>query len=231
MIKSMLSPCPGVGAWRSLVCAGSLPLSDAVGGGSDFPPSSPLVVASSAGGGPACSASCGRRTGFLTPERAMPVLLNPTTSTGIGTKEVRGNASSVRPRWNDPDESNTRGSHEFDLKCLAIGTVYADFFSCWGALTSVTSVDFMLYTGSPSRVCSPSIRATVIITGLMRNTVPSASRYSLHTSFDSNTSTSFGACPVSSAPSFTYVLTGSRVSHPPASHSRRRLSGVDSGSG
>src|SRR6516162_5660551 len=215
MIKSMLSPCPGVGAWRSLVCAGSLPLSDAVGGGSDFPPSSPLVVASSAGGGPACSASCVRRTGFLTPERAMPVLLNPTTSTGIGTNEVRGNASSVRPRWNDPDESDTRGSHEFDLKCLAIGTVYADFFSSWGALTSVTSVDFILYTGSPSSVCSPSIRATVIITGLMRSTVPSASRYSLHTSFDSNTSTSFGACPVS-APSFTYFLTGSRVKDPPA---------------
>jgi len=183
--------------------AGSLPLSGAVGGGSDFACSSPLDAPSSAGGGLGCATTCGGRTGFLAPVRAIPLLLNPTTSTGIGTNEVRVNASSVRPRWTDPDETDTRGAQEFDLKCLAIGTDYADFLSSWGALTSVTSVDFILYTGSPSSVCSPSIRATMIITGLIRNTVPSASRYSLHTSLDSNTSTSFGACPVSNAPSFT----------------------------
>src|SRR6516162_1599743 len=100
---------------------------------------------------------------FLTPVRAIPVLLNPTTSTGTGTIEVRGDASSDRPRWTDPDEPDTRGAHESDLKCLAIGADYADFFSSWGALTSVTSVDFMLYTGSPSSVCSPSI--TYVLTG------------------------------------------------------------------
>src|SRR5437899_4234416 len=40
--------------------------------------------------------------------------------------------------------------------------------------------------------------------GLMRNTVPSARRYSLHTSLASSTSTSFGMCAASDAPSFTY---------------------------
>src|SRR5215468_1654392 len=203
MINSMLSPCPGAGARRSLDGAVSLPLSGAVGDGSELACGSPLDTPSSAGDGLDCPATCGGRTAFLAPVTAIPLLLNPTTSTGIGTNEVRVNASSVRPWLIAPDETDTRGAQEFDLKCLAIGTDYADFLSSWGALTSVTSVDFILYTGSPSSVCSPSIRATMIITGLIRNTVPSASRYSLHTSLDSNTSTSFGACPVSNAPSFT----------------------------
>src|SRR5215470_16011867 len=228
MIKSMLSPCPEPGARRSLAGACSPTSPAAAGGGSDFACGSPLDAGSSVGGGLGGATTCGDRIGLRAPVIAIPLLLNPTTSTGIGTNEVRVNASSVRPWWTAPDETDSRGAQELDLKCLAIGTDYADFLSSCGALTSVTSVDFILYTGSPSSVCSPSIRATMIITGLIRNTVPSASRYSLHTSLDSNTSTSFGACPASNAPSFTYFLTGSRVRDPPASHSRRRLSGIDS---
>src|SRR5215469_15007862 len=208
MINSMLSPCPGAGARRSLGGAVSLPLSGAIGDSSELACGSPPDAPSSAGDGLDCGATCGGRTAFLAPVTAIPLLLNPTTSTGIGTNEVRINASSVRPWLIAPDETDSRGAHAFDLKCLAIGTDYADFLSSWGALTSVTSVDFILYTGSPSSVCSPSIRDIVIITGLMRSTVPSAKRYSLHTSLDSNTSTSFGACPVSNAPSLTYFLTG-----------------------
>src|SRR5207247_2441694 len=47
--------------------------------------------------------------------------------------------------------------------------------------------------------------------GLMRNTVPSASRYSLHTSLASNTSTSLGVWAASDAPSFTQFLARFRV--------------------
>src|SRR5437870_2953535 len=60
------------------------------------------------------------------------------------------------------------------------------------------------------------------MTGLMRNTVPSASRYSLHTSLASSTSTSFGMCAASDAPSFTYVLARFRVR-------RSRLLGLGNG--
>ena len=47
--------------------------------------------------------------------------------------------------------------------------------------------------------------------GLMRNIVPSASRYSLHTSLASSTSTSFGMCAASGSSVVHLFLTGFRV--------------------
>ena len=99
MIKSMLSPCPDEAVERrSFAGAGGLPSSGAAAGGSELATASPPTVLSSAGGEAACSTTSGGRRGFLRPVRAMPVLLNPTMSTGTGTSEVRGDASSVRPR-------------------------------------------------------------------------------------------------------------------------------------
>lgn len=72
------------------------------------------------------------------------MLLKPRTNIGIGTKAFRAGVSSLRPRSIDPAEQDTRDVHEFDLACWAMGGAYADFFSSCGALTSVTSVDFML---------------------------------------------------------------------------------------
>src|SRR6202022_3769511 len=49
--------------------------------------------------------------------------------------------------------------------------------------------------------------------GFRRNIVPSERRYSLHTSFASSTSTSFGMCAASDAPSFTYSSLASGLGH------------------
>ena len=79
----------------------------------------------------------------MPPDKAVPLLLNPNTNDGIGTNAFRAGVSSLRPRCNDPAEQDTRDVHVFDLAYWAMDA-YADFFSSCGALTSVTSVDFML---------------------------------------------------------------------------------------
>jgi hypothetical protein len=95
----MLSPWLEAGVRRSLAGASSLSLSGAAGGGeaSVFACGSPPDGTASASGGLAGTTICSDGAGFLAPVTAIPLLLNPTTSTGIGTKEVRVSASSVRP--------------------------------------------------------------------------------------------------------------------------------------
>ena len=80
----------------------------------------------------------------MSPDKAGPPLLKPNTNDGIGTNAFRAGVSSLRPRCIDPAEQDTRDVHVFDLAYWAISEAYADFFSSFGALTSVTSVDFML---------------------------------------------------------------------------------------
>ena len=80
----------------------------------------------------------------MPPDNTAPLLLKPITNDGIGTNAFRAGVSSLRPRCSDPAEQDTRDVHVFDLAYWAMSEAYADFFSSCGALTSVTSVDFML---------------------------------------------------------------------------------------
>lgn len=80
----------------------------------------------------------------MPPDKPVPLLLKPNTNDGIGTNAFRAGVSSLRPRCNDPAEQDTRDVHVFVLAYWAISETYADFLSSCGALTSVTSVDFML---------------------------------------------------------------------------------------
>ena len=131
MIRSMLSPCFGAAGWS---CTGAASPGGSLGAAGVEVGSTGCFGDTTRGGG----------TGLKSPDKAAPLLLKPITNDGIGTNAFRAGVSSLRPLCNDPAEQDTRDVHVFDLAYWAMSEAYADFFSSCGALTSVTSVDFIL---------------------------------------------------------------------------------------